>query len=87
MSLLTPGLQSSFVAHSHIYPGFIGKVSSLTHFSLELGCEGYSLDQTVGDFEQSFDSILTDSFETPELVPSLDEPDAITSSVSSGFLY
>ena len=22
-----------FVAHSHIYPGFTGKVSSLTHFS------------------------------------------------------
>ena len=24
-----------FVAHSHIYPGFTGEVSSLTHFSLE----------------------------------------------------
>ena len=24
-----------FVAHSHIYPGFTGKVSSLTHFPLE----------------------------------------------------
>ena len=26
-----------FVAHSHIYPGFTGKVSSLTHFPLEPG--------------------------------------------------
>ena len=28
-----------FVACSHIYPGFNGKVSSLTHFPLEPGCE------------------------------------------------
>ena len=75
-----------FVAHSHIYPRFTGKVSSLTHFPLELGCEDYSfLDQAVADFEQGFDSILTDSIETPELDTSLDEHDAITSSVSSGF--
>ena len=33
------------------------------------------------------DSILTDSLETPELDSSLDEPDAITSSVSSGCLH
>ena len=32
-----------FVAHSHIYPGFTGKVSSLTHFPLEPGCEDYVL--------------------------------------------
>ena len=76
-----------FVAHSHIYPGFIGKVSSLTHFPLELGCEGYSfLDQAMADFEQGLDSILTDSLETPELDASLDEPDAIPSSVCSGLL-
>ena len=31
-----------FVAHSHIYPGFTGKVSSLTHFPLEPGCEDYA---------------------------------------------
>ena len=31
-----------FMAHSHIYPGFTGKVSSLTHFPLELGCEDYA---------------------------------------------
>ena len=77
-----------FVACSHIYPGFTGKVSSLTHFPLEPGCEGCAiLDQAVADFEQGLDSILTDSLETPELDTSLEDPDAITSSVSSGFLY
>ena len=77
-----------FVAHSHIYPGFTGKVSSLTHFPLEQGCEDYSfLDQAVADFGQGLDSILTDSLETAELDGSLDEPDAIPSSVSSGFLH
>ena len=76
-----------FVAHSHIYPGFTGKVSSLTHFPLEPWCEDYAfLDQAVTDFKQGLDSILTDSLETPELNISLEEPDAITSSVSSGFL-
>ena len=76
-----------FVAHSHIYPRFTGKVSSLTNFSLESGCEDYSfLDQAVADFEQDLDSFLTDAIETPELETSLDESDAITSSVSSGFL-
>ena len=61
---------------------------SLTHYLLELGCEDYSfLDQAVADFEQGLDSILTDSIETPEFDTSFDEPDAITSSVSSGFLY
>ena len=72
-----------FVAHSYIYPGFTGKVSSLTHFPLEPGCESHSsLDQAMA----GLDSILTDSLETPELDTSLDEPDAITSSVSSDFL-
>ena len=76
------------VAHCHIYSGFTGKVSSLTHFPLELGCEDHSFpDQAVANFEQGLDSILTDSIETPELDTSLDEPDAITSSVSSWFLY
>ena len=77
-----------FVAHSHIYPGFTGNVLSLTHFPLEPGCEDYSfLDQAMADFEQGLDSILTDSLETPELNASLDEPDAIPSSVSSRFLH
>ena len=75
-----------FVAHSHIYPGFTCKVSSLTHFPLEPGCEDYAfLDQAVADFEQGLDSILTDPLETLALDASLEEPDAITSSVSSGF--
>ena len=77
-----------FVACSHIYPWFTGKVSSLTHFPLEPGCEDYAfLDQAVADFKQGLDSILTDSLETPKLDTSLEEPDAITSSVSSGFLH
>ena len=77
-----------FVARSHIYPGFTGKVSSLTHFPLEPGCEDYAfLDQAVADFEQGLDSILTDSLKTLEVDTSLEEPDAITSSVSSGFLH
>ena len=33
------------------------------------------------------DSILTDSIEPPELDTSFDKPDAVTSSVSSGFLH
>ena len=45
------------------------------------------LDQAVTDFKQGLDSILTDSLKTPELDISLEEPDAITSSVSSGFLH
>ena len=77
-----------FVAHSHIYPRFTGKVSSLAHFALEPEYEDYSfLDQAVADFEQDLDSIFTDSLKTPELDTSLDEPDAIMSSVSSGFLH
>ena len=40
----------------------------------------------MADFEQGLDSILTDSLETPKLDASLDEPDAIPCSVSSGFL-
>ena len=77
-----------FMACFHIYPGFTGKVSSLTYLPLGLGCEDYSfLDQAMADFEQGLDSILTNSLETPELDTSLDEPDAIPSSVSSQFLY
>ena len=51
-----------FVAHSHIDPGFTGKVSSLTLFPWNWGCEDYSfLSQAMVDFEQGLDSILTDS--------------------------
>ena len=77
-----------FVACSHIYAGFTGKVSSLTHFPLEPGYEDYAfLDQAVADFKQGLVSILTDSLKTLELDISLEEPDAIRSSVSSGFLH
>ena len=44
------------------------------------------MDQGVADFKQGLDSILTDSFKTPELDTSLEEPDAVTSSVSSRLL-
>ena len=77
-----------FVAHFHIYPGFTGKVSSLTYFPQEPGCENYSfLDQAMTDFQQGIGSFLTDSLETPGLDTFLDKPDAIPSSVSFGFLH
>ena len=60
---------------------------SLTHFPMEPGCEDYSfLDQALADFEQGLDSIPSNSFVTPEWDTSLDEPDAITSSLSYGVL-
>ena len=42
MSLLAPGLQNSLLPTPHIYPGFTGKVSPLSHFLLEPGCEDYA---------------------------------------------
>ena len=77
-----------FVACFHIYSGFTGKVSSLTNFLLEPGCEDYAfLDQAVADFKQGLHSILTDSLKTLERDTSLEEPAAITSSsVPSEFL-
>ena len=75
-----------FVANLHIYPKFVGKVSSHKHFPPEPGCEDYSfLDQAVADFEQGVHSILPDCLETPELDTSYEEPDVISSSVSTGF--
>ena len=51
-----------FIAWSHIYPVFMYKVSTLTHFPLEPGCDNYSfLDQAVEDFMCALDSILMDS--------------------------
>ena len=88
MRLCTPGSAEQFIACSHIYSGFIGKVLSLNHFPLEPGCEDYSfLDQAFADFEQGLESILTDSIKTSELDTSFDEPEVITSSVSPGFLH
>ena len=69
------------MAQSHIYPGFMGKFSTLTHFLLHPGCDDYSfLDQAVKDFEHGLDSILTDSSETQEQDISLDEGAAIPAS-------
>ena len=86
MSLLTWS-RVWFVTWSHIYPGFRGKMSSLTHLQLEPGYEDYSfLDHAVADFEQVLDSILIDSIKTLKLDTSFDEPNVITSSISSGFL-
>ena len=77
-----------YVTHSHIYPGFMGMVSSLNHFPLEPGCKDYSfLDQGVAEFEQGLDSILTDSIERLELATSMDELGVFTSSISSGSLH
>ena len=45
-------------------------------------CNFSFLDQAIADFEQGLDSI-----ETLELDTSLDEPDGITSLISSGFLH
>ena len=42
------------------------------------------MDQRVEDFEHSLDSVLTDSIDRPEVDASLDEADAVPSSVSSG---
>ena len=77
-----------FVACFHIYPGLTDKMSSVSHFPLEPGCEDYTfLDQAVADFEQGLNSILTVSIETLEFGTSLDGPHAITSSVSSRSLH
>ena len=66
----------------------MGKVSTLTHFPFEPGCEDYSfLDQPVEDLEHGLDSILMESFNTPELDVSHDMAHAIPSSVSSDYLH
>ena len=76
-----------FIAWSHIYTSFMGKVSTLTHLPLELGCEDYSFfDQTVNNSEHGLDSILMDSVNTTELYASFHEANDLPSSVSPGFL-
>ena len=70
-------LAENFVAQSHINSSLTGKLSILTHFPLETGCEDYFfLDQSVKDFEHGPYSLLTDSVET-ELDASFDEADAM----------
>ena len=77
-----------FVAHFHIYSWFTGKVSSLTHFPWNQVVRIIIfLDLAMADLAQDLDSILTESLETTGLDASLDEPDAIPSSVSYGFLH
>ena len=52
----------------------------------QLCCEAYSFfDQTVVDFENYIDSIITDSENTPEVDASYDEADAMPSLVFQGF--
>ena len=81
-------LPEHFIAVSHIYPGFLGKLSTLTHFPLKLGCEDYSfLDQTVKDFKHGLDIILMDFVDTPKLDASFGEADPMPSSVSLGILH
>ena len=87
ISLLTPGLQSSLLLIHSFTLGSHVRCPHLHTLHLIQGCEDYSfLDQAVTVFEQSLDSILTDSIETLELETSFDEPGVITSAVSSGFL-
>ena len=64
----------------------MSKVSTLTHFPLESGCEDCFLDKAVDIFEQGLGSIHKDSVEKSELDASFDEPDAITFDISLGFL-
>ena len=75
-----------FAAQSHNFTRLTGRVSTLTHCLCELGYQDYSFfNPAVEEFQQGIESILTDSFETPKLNASFDEPDAKISSVSSGF--
>ena len=71
-----------FDAQSPIYPGLMGKVSSLTYFLPEPGCDSYSfLVQAVAAFEQGLYFILTDSVKTLELYAYFGEPDGVPSLV------
>ena len=80
-------LVKHFVAQSHIYIHFTGKVSMLTHFLFEPRCEDYSfLGPSNWRLWAWFDFILTDSTNSPELDAPFYEADVVPSSVSSGFL-
>ena len=57
-----------FIAQSHIHPGFMAKVSTLSHFLAKTQYKDSSfLDQAVADFKHGLQSILTDSVKTLEL--------------------
>ena len=80
-------LEGHFIALSHIYPGFMGKATTGTHFQLDPGGEDYFfLDQAVEDFKHSLDHILTDFDDTLDLDAFFDEADVVPFSVSSVFL-
>ena len=65
----------------------MGKVNTLSHFPLEPGCKDYSfLDQAVEALSMVMILSLWTSMDTPELYGSLDEVDAMHSSVSPSFL-
>ena len=87
MRFLTPGLQSGLL----LIPMFIlGSQIRCHHFPLSSGTGVWGLILSRPSHSwpwQGLDSILTDSIEITELDTSLDEPDAITSSVFSGFLH
>ena len=73
LSAFTMHYRNKLIIIVHIFPGFKGKMSTLTHFSLGLDCNDYSfLDQAVVDLEQGLDSILIDSINTSHLDASLD---------------
>ena len=75
------------VVQSKNYPGFMGKVSNLTDFPHELGCEDFTfLDHGVDYFECGLKSAFIDSSEIPELDAFFDELDNIASSVFLMFL-
>ena len=81
-------LAEHFVAHSYIYPGFMGKVSSLTHFPLEPGCEDYSFWTSQW---QTLNRVWIQSSLTPSRhqnwMPHLRQPHGVLFSVLSGFLH
>ena len=80
-------LAENIFVQSNMYPRFIGKVSTLAHFPLELRYEDdVFLDQSFKESEHGLDSFLTNSIKTLVLAASFNESDVITSLVSSRFL-
>ena len=64
MNILVPG-QQNILMLNHVYPVLTGKLSTLTHFSPEPQCKGYSFfDQAVADFECGLDFIFTNCIKT-----------------------
>ena len=71
-------LTEHFIAQSDIYPSFMGKVSTPTHFLLSQGGRITPfLTQVVNDLEQGLDSILTDSVDTLRIDASFHKADTM----------